>query len=124
MPVIWNADINNNVGSATLSHSKKVISGYPFNELFKLMAQVMVKEHPSTDTSIVPALFHSSFVVDPKCPPKDMEYMINTWVRIKDDREIVDAIVDEELGNIDDLSEMDIDVYDGIEDSWPLATCL
>ena len=26
LPVTWNAEINNNVGSATLAHSKKVIS--------------------------------------------------------------------------------------------------
>ena len=43
LPVTLNSDINNNVGSATLSHSKKVISGDPFNDLFNLMAQVTVK---------------------------------------------------------------------------------
>ena len=33
-------------------------------------------------------------------------------VKIEDGRYIVDAIVDEELENIDDVSAMDIDVYD------------
>ena len=45
---------------------------------------------------------------------KDMEDMVNTWVNIEDDREIVGAFVDEELENIDDVSEMDIDVYDDV----------
>ena len=64
-----------------------------------------------TDTSIVPALFHSSFVVHPKCSPKEMEDMVSKWVNIKDDREIFDTIVDEELKNIDDVSSMNIDAY-------------
>ena len=41
-----------------------------------------------------------------------MEDMVITWVNTEDDRDIVDAIVDEELENIDDVSAMDIDVYD------------
>ena len=76
------------------------------------MSQVKVKAHPSTDTYIVPSLFHSSFVVEPKCSPKDMEDMVSTGVNIEDDREIVDAMVGEELENIDDVSAMDIDVCD------------
>ena len=50
------------------------------------MAKVKVKAYPSTDTSIVPALFHSSFVADTKCSPKDMEDMVSTWVNIEYDR--------------------------------------
>ena len=65
-----------------------------------------------TDTSIVTALFNSSFVVDPKCSPKDTEDMVITWVNIEDYGEIVDAIVDEDLENLDDVSTTDIDVYD------------
>ena len=41
-----------------------------------------------------------------------MEDMVSTWVNIEDDREIVDAIFDEDLENIDDVSAIDIDVYD------------
>ena len=59
------------------------------------MVQVKVKSHPSTDTSIVPAVFQSSFVVDPKFSPKNMDDMVSTWVNIEYYREIVDAIVDE-----------------------------
>ena len=61
------------------------------------MVQVKLKENPSTETSIVPAVFHSSFVFDPKFSSKDMEDTVSTWVNIEDDRDIVDAIVDEEL---------------------------
>ena len=75
------------------------------------MSQVKVKSHPSTDTYIVPAVFQSSFVVDPKCSSKEMEVMVSTWVDIEGVTEIVDALVDEELENIDDVSEIDIDVY-------------
>ena len=43
--------------------------------------------------------------------------MVNTWVNIEDDREIVDDIVDEWLENLDGVSEMDIDNYgDGREE--------
>ena len=38
--------------------------------------------------------------------------MVSTWVIIEDDRDIVDAIVDEKLENPDDVSAMNIDVYD------------
>ena len=44
--------------------------------------------------------------------------MVSTWVNIDDDREIVDAIVDEYLENIDYVSAIDIDFYadDGEEE--------
>ena len=92
-----NADINNNVCSATLAHSKTFISDDLCNDLCNLVAQVKVKAHPSTETFIVPAVFKISFVVDPKFSPKDMEDMVSTWFNIEDDREIVNAIIDEEL---------------------------
>ena len=38
--------------------------------------------------------------------------MVSTWVKIEDYRKIVGAILDEELKNLEDISEMDIDVYD------------
>ena len=37
--------------------------------------------------------------------------MLCTWVDIRYDMDILDALVDEELENIDDVSEIDIDVY-------------
>ena len=40
-----------------------------------------------------------------------MEDMFTTWANIEDDREFVDAIVDEELENLDRVSEKDFDVY-------------
>ena len=75
------------------------------------MAHVILKSHHLTDTSIVPALSHISLVVDPTCSLKYKEYMVSTWVNIEDYRDIVDAIVDKELKNIDNVSSMDIDVY-------------
>ena len=57
-------------------------------------------------------MFHSSPIVDPKFYPQNMEDMVSTWVNIEYDREIVDSIVDEELENLDDVLEMDIDVFD------------
>ena len=53
-----------------------------------------VKAHTLTDTSIVPAVFHSFFVVDPNFSPKYMEDMVSTWVNIEYDSDIIDAIVD------------------------------
>ena len=41
-----------------------------------------------------------------------MEDMVSTRIKIEDDRDIFYAIVDEELENLDDVSAMDIDVYD------------
>ena len=38
--------------------------------------------------------------------------MVSTRIKIEDDRDIFYAIVDEELENLDDVSAMDIDVYD------------
>ena len=81
--VTCNADINKNVGSATSAHRIKVISDNIYNELCNLMVQVNVEVHPSTDTSIVPAVFHSSFVVDPKCSTKDVEDMVSTWLTLR-----------------------------------------
>ena len=76
------------------------------------MAQVKVKSHPQTDTSIVLAVFFCYFVVDPKFSPKDMEYMVSKWVNIEDDMDIFDSIADGELENLDGVSAIDIGVYD------------
>ena len=95
LPVTWNSDRNNYVGRAKLSHRKKVSSDDICNDLCTLMEQVKVKAHPSTDNYFVPAVFHSSFVVEPKCSFKGMEDMVSTRVNIEYYREIVDAIVDE-----------------------------
>ena len=38
--------------------------------------------------------------------------MVSTWVNIENDREIIDAVVDEELEFFNNMSVMDIDVYD------------
>ena len=44
---------------------------------------------------------------------------VSTWVNIEDRGETVDSIFDEELENIDDVSAMDIDVYDdGCEEEY------
>ena len=43
LPVTWNYDINNNVGSTILAHSKKVISDDICNDLCNLMVDVAVK---------------------------------------------------------------------------------
>ena len=67
------------------------------------MSQVKVKSHPSSDTSIVPELFHSSFVFETKYSLKYMEDMVSTWFNVEDDREIVDTIFDEGLENLDDV---------------------
>ena len=58
------------------------------------MVKVKVKSHTSTDISSAPAVFYSSFVVDPKCSPKDMEVMISTWVNIEGDKDMCDALVE------------------------------
>ena len=112
LPLTWNTDINKNVGSATLAHIKKVISDDLFNALCNLMKHMKVKSHTLTEIFILPAVFQSYFVVDPKCSPKDMEDMLSIWVNIWDERESVDAIFDEYLENIDDVSGMNIDIYD------------
>ena len=75
------------------------------------MTQVKIKEHPSTDICIATTLFNSYFVFDSECSLKDIEDMVSTWVNIVYDREIVDAIVDEELENLDRVSVKDFDVY-------------
>ena len=72
LPVTCNADINNNVGSATLAHRKNVIGDDLCNKVYNLMSQVKLKLHPLTGTYIVPAVFHSSFVVDHKFSTKDI----------------------------------------------------
>ena len=43
LPVTWNSDINKNVGSETLSHSKNFISDDLCNELCNLTEKVEVK---------------------------------------------------------------------------------
>ena len=76
------------------------------------MAQVKVKAHPLTDTSIVPEVFYSSFVVEPQMFTQRHGVYGEFMVNIEDYMQPVDDIDDEELENLDDVSAMDIDVYE------------
>ena len=66
LPVTWNADINNDVGSATIATRDKTLSENDTDELCALLANVKLKAGINTiDTnSMVGRVFSDSFVSD------------------------------------------------------------
>jgi hypothetical protein len=65
LPPSWNQQINNEVGSASLSDRDKKISDEDCNVLCNLMTKIQLKSANSIDTVNMALSLHASFAVDP-----------------------------------------------------------
>ena len=119
LPPTWNADINSNVGSASLPKHAKVVSKEVCNELCKLMASIKLKatQHAiDTTEGAAGAIFQDSSVGKKRLPRKDMLGMAETWINFEDNPTVRDVLVDDEL----DAMEMhDEEQYDSNDDKAP-----
>eukprot|EP00957_Ditylum_brightwellii_P019005 1430537-Ditylum_brightwellii.AAC.1 len=73
LPPTWNADINNNVGSASLPGKVKTLDKEDTFDLCQLMADVKLKANGVLlDTNHDATVFKDTFVSDPDCGPQDL----------------------------------------------------
>jgi hypothetical protein len=87
-PPSWDADVNNEVGSNSMSNKDKKISEEDCDELCGLLQKLIVKAH-HCDTSRAVALQGS--VVDDldECSDNDLRAMVTNWMDIEDDEDII-----------------------------------
>ena len=109
LPATWNADIINDVGSASLAQKDKQVSAEACDELCNLMEQVKLKADESgVDAAGKARVFEKSFVSDGNLSHTDFELMRDVWIDAEDDPLVVDALVEEELEKVDSM-EVDDD---------------
>ena len=109
LPISWNADINNEAGSATVPLWDKTISKEACEDLCYLLENIRFRaEIEALNTSTEEgSIFRNSFVTEKEMEKKDLELMMDTWVDVEDRKDIIDSIVDEELENLDKLEKIE-----------------
>eukprot|EP00957_Ditylum_brightwellii_P113174 8630692-Ditylum_brightwellii.AAC.1 len=116
----WNADINNNVESASLPEKAKTLSKADTLELCQLMADVKLKANGVLlDVNRAATVFKNTFVSDPECGPQDLQTMVDIWFNIEEDQDVMHAVVDGELKELEREAQAvtDLSPYEG--DSEP-----
>lgn len=123
LPVSWNADINNEVGSRSWHGEKfKTVSKEVSDELCLLMSDIKLKVSTGELDSKPGAgeVFNDSFAIDTGLSKQDIQSMADTWINVEDDPEIIDAIVDDELEDIENLAmigDSEAECNNDLEDS-------
>lgn len=114
LPVTWNADINNEVGSASMPERDKVVSDEILNEMCNLMTSVQLKaEDSAVDTETVASVLKNTFVTEKEISKEDLFDMIENWIDEEDEEEIADGIIHtnmQDSAEYDDSEEDDDDI--------------
>ena len=106
LPITWNADINNEVGSGSLHGEKfKLVSKEASDELCFLMSNIQLQVSTGNFNSAPKAIevFQDSFATDSGLSNEDLGSIADVWINVEDDPEIIDAIVDDELNEIENV---------------------
>jgi hypothetical protein len=99
---VLDADINNEAGSATMTMRDKTISKESCDELCNLMLSIKLKaEEDALDTSTEDgSVFRNSFVTDRTMQKEEMYEMVETWIDVEDNKDII------ELARLDKVEEI------------------
>eukprot|EP00957_Ditylum_brightwellii_P049843 3778849-Ditylum_brightwellii.AAC.1 len=102
LPTSWNADINNNVGSASLPEKAVTLSKADTLELCQLVADVKLKaDGVYLDVHASAKVFKDTFVSDPNCSPQDLQDIADAWFNIEDNQDVIHAVSDDELEDLE-----------------------
>ena len=115
--LVWQADIENSVGSESVPSQDKSLSQNDCSMICDLMMAMRVRARlnrvPGSDHALV-----ESFVEDVEdYTEEEMISMANTWVNVEDDPVIIDAQVEDELRLCDDVINIESVECDEIGDS-------
>jgi hypothetical protein len=105
LPISWNMQINNEVGSASVSDSDKRISDEDCDVLCNLMKKIQFKSANMIDTVNIPLSLCASFAVDPDAyslGDDDWRDMATNWIDIEEDRDLIEVEIDEVLEGLDE----------------------
>lgn len=98
LPISWECNINNDVGSGTMAERNKKISKEQSDELCSLLKKLQFKcKEEKLDTSKEAIVLDGSLCQDEIFTDKELEDIVGNWVDIEDDPEIKSAEIDELL---------------------------
>lgn len=95
----WNADLNNKIGSLSLSAAKKSLPADLCAELCGLMNELSFMARKTNVTGKLAPAFDASFVTEDTKTPEELETMASNWIDVEDDHLMKDALFDDEIQN-------------------------
>ena len=87
-----NADINNEVGSATMSQKDKTIDNVLLSEMCELMSKVRVRVNEAGTNTIDAPVLQNSFAVERNATTDDFEEMASNWIDEESDPLVIEEI--------------------------------
>jgi hypothetical protein len=117
LPPTWMADINNEVGSASLPEREKRISVEDCDQLCHLMKLLTTKaEESGLDTSREGYAMEGSFVAQHVMDDADLREIAEKWVDVESDESVQEDEVDEAIDELDKKLEEEEDFEASDED--------
>ena len=107
LPITWNQDINNEVGSRSMSEKEKTIDRQACLELCNLMNEIVLKcNSEENDLSKGNGVaFQHSFVTDGALNLTELEEMAEMWMTVEDNEVVSDLIMNDELDKLERYEE-------------------
>jgi hypothetical protein len=123
LPVSWDNDINNDVGSESVSIRDKTLSIDDSQALCALMGSLQVKAHASgIDAGRHAHGLQGSFLEEGALLSNtEMEVMVEIWTTIEDDPHVIDAEIDEAIDLLETDTSSDMILVDAGDDDEPEA---
>jgi DDE superfamily endonuclease/Tc5 transposase DNA-binding domain len=103
LPINMNTNIDAEIGSASMSESDKTLKKEDCDQLCELMTLLKVKAtNASLDCNVNASVFQESFLSEIEVfSTQDYNDMIDSWICIEDDEEVMNAVLEEELEELE-----------------------
>lgn len=123
LPLSWVQDINNEVGSASVPDKDKRISKEECDELCSLLKSIQIKTSESNVNTATTAYgladSFASEVEAQNLSNEQWQEMVENWIEIEDDEDIIDKEIDEVIKGIDN-GNLTTDDSDDEEEEEPM----
>ena len=106
LPISWNTDIDKELGSNSLPMFKKTLDKSVSDELCAMMKSLQIKTKESeVNVNTVAIGLQDSFASEDDYSENDMLDMLVEWVGIEDEPEIIDACLDDDIKELEELNK-------------------
>ena len=125
LPLSWVQDINNEVGSASMPDKDKRISKEECDELCRLLKSIQIKTRETgTNTATTAYGLADSFASEVEAQnisKENWEGMVENWIEIEEDGDLIDEEISEVLENIDNGKTADDSDEEEDEEDDPMS---
>jgi hypothetical protein len=106
LPTSWDNDINNDVGSESVSIRDKTLSAEDCQALCGLMRSLQMKADESgVNTGTEAHGLQGSFVEEGAMSNEEMEAIVENWTFVEDDPCVIDAEIEEAINSLETEAE-------------------